>query len=100
MPDKITKESVMKELYSIICEKSRTRNRYYLYGRQRPITATKFYAFVYREIDDLIEGLLENCDGVSEYIAYFDSPYQLAEALVADFEHEYIERQLAMINNE
>jgi len=94
MENKITKSDVMQELFGIVLEKSKKPGWYFLFDAQKPITSREFYCFVYREVDSLLDSILDGRAESWEYIEQYKNPRQVAEALVADVEHEYIERQI------
>jgi len=94
LENNLTKTDVMRELFGIVSEKSKMAGWYYLFDVHRPITAREFYCFVYREVESLLDSILDGDEESKEYIQEYKHPREIAEVLVADIEHEYIERQI------
>ena len=94
MENKITKADVMQELYGIVSEKCKIPGRYYLFDELKPRTARNFYCFVYRKVECSLDSILDGHADSWEYIKQYKQPHQIAEALVVDIEHQYIERRI------
>jgi len=88
------KEHVLAALFLEVSEKSKQPVKFLIYDLMKPMKASEFYAYAYREIELTLEKVYADPIFYEEHFVEFGCPTQYAKSALADFEKEYAERMI------
>jgi len=90
----MNKSCIMAALYLEVAQRRRTPKKFLIIGHERPMSSSKFYVLVYKEVVRVLDRIYTDAGCVEEHLAGFDCPRQYAMRIISDFEKELIEFEL------
>ena len=92
----MSKDGVLEALFAEVSERSKRPVEFLVYDLIKPMSASKFYGYAYREISITLDKVFADPDFYAEHFKEFDCPKQYAKTALDDFEKEYAERIITL----